>query len=261
LLAVVSPAVFWPIVFLPTVPSAFSSWRRVFLTTTTFSSACRPVSCVCFAASMTGSTRLVARRLVTEGISSYSVERYASLVVPPLNKAFSVSQFAVVLQVLGGSSCTNACLYLRGSAQDYNEWDIPGWSAADLLPYFMQGQKDETGRSPEFHGKDGEWVMDDVRYQNPLSQRFLEVGEAAGLGTNDDFNRWDRPQDGVGRFQVSAYKGERCSGATAFLEKAMKRKNVMVRSGSMVRRINFDEKSNAIGVTYDLMGDDTCTVS
>ena len=151
-------------------------------------------------------------------------------------------------------------MHHRGSAEDYNEWGVPGWSAADVLPYFKLSQKDMTGRSPEFHGKDGEWVMEDVRYQNPLSKRFLEVGASAGLGTNDDFNNWSRPQDGVGRFQVSETKGERCSGALAFLAKAMKRKNLTVRTGTMVRKINFNGKT-ASGVTYDLMGDDTCTVS
>lgn len=102
--------------------------------------------------------------------------------------------------------------------------------------------------------------MDDVRYQNPLSKRFLEVGAAAGLGTNDDFNNWSRPQDGVGRFQVSQSGGERCSGATAFLKGALRRKNLKVRTGTMVRRINFDSSKTATGVTYDLVGDDTCTV-
>lgn len=125
----------------------------------------------------------------------------------------------------------------------------------------MNVQKDMTGRSPEYHGKDGVWAMDEVRYQNPLSKKFLEVGEAAGLGKNNDFNNWSRPQDGVGRFQVSEFKGERCSGATAFLAKAMKRKNLNVRTGTMVRRINFDDSKKATGVTYDLAGDDTCTVS
>jgi choline dehydrogenase-like flavoprotein len=117
-----------------------------------------------------------------------------------------------------------------------------------------------TGRSKDFHGTEGDWVMDEVRYQNPLSKKFLEVGAAAGLGTNDDFNNWSRPQDGVGRFQVSEINGERCSGATAFLAKAMKRKNLTVRTGTMARRVVFDDSKAAVGVTYDLIGDDTCTV-
>ena len=130
-----------------------------------------------------------------------------------------------------------------------------------MLPYFKMSQKDETGRSPEFHGKNGLWVMDDVRYQNPLSKRFLEVGNAAGLGLNDDFNNWSRPQDGCGRFQVSQHSGERCSGATAFLKLAEKRKNVTVRTGTMCRKINFGSSKTATGVGYDLLGDDTCKVS
>lgn len=102
--------------------------------------------------------------------------------------------------------------------------------------------------------------MADVRYQNPLSLTFLKVGEAAGLGTNVDFNDWSRSQDGVGRFQVSEINGERCSGATAFLSKAAKRKNVTVRTGAMVRKVNFnDDSKQAEGLTYDLIGDDSYT--
>lgn len=160
-------------------------------------------------------------------------------------------------KVLGGSSCTNVCLHHRGSAQDYDDWGVPGWKAEDVLPFFKESQKDMTDRSPEFHGKSGDWVMDEVRYQNPLSKRFLEVGAKAGLGSNDDFNNWGTPQDGVGRFQVSETKGERCSGATAFIGKAMKNKNCSVRTGTMVRQIDFDKSKTATGVTYDLMGDDT----
>jgi len=160
-------------------------------------------------------------------------------------------------KVLGGSSCTNVLLHHRGSAQDYNDWKVPGWSASDVLPFFKKSENDHTGRSSDYHGKGGEWSMDEVRYQNPLSKRFLEVGEAFGLGKNDDFNNWSRPQDGVGRFQVSELKGERCSGATAFLSKALKRRNFAIRSGVMARRITFNDGKIATGVDFDLMGDDT----
>lgn len=118
-----------------------------------------------------------------------------------------------------------------------------------------------TGRSGDYHGKDGEWVVDDVRYQNPLSKRFLEVGAAAGLGANPDFNSWGHAQEGVGRFQVNQRNGERCSGATAFLGPARGRKNLVVRSGTMVKRINFDGSKTSTGVSYDLLGDDSYTVS
>ena len=103
--------------------------------------------------------------------------------------------------------------------------------------------------------------MDEVRYQNPLSQRFLEVGVAAGLGANSDFNDWSKPQDGVGRFQVSQINGERCSAASSFLKLCQRRKNIKIRTGVMCRRINFDTSKSATGVTYDIVGDVTSKVS
>jgi len=160
-------------------------------------------------------------------------------------------------KVLGGSSCTNVCLTHRGSAKDYDDWNVPGWSAADVLPYFKKTEDDRTGRSSEFHGTGGEWVMSEVRYQNPLSKIFLKAGEAMGLGKCDDFNDWTKKQNGVGRYQVSQKNGERCSGATAFLSKAIRRKNLTVKTGTMVRRIRFDSGKTATGITYDLMGDDS----
>jgi GMC oxidoreductase len=41
-------------------------------------------------------------------------------------------------QVIGGSSCTNAMLFHRGSSSDYDNWGVLGWSAKDVLPYFRQ---------------------------------------------------------------------------------------------------------------------------
>jgi choline dehydrogenase-like flavoprotein len=179
-------------------------------------------------------------------------------------------------KVLGGSSCTNAMLHFRGSAQDFDQWKIPGWTANAVLPCFQSTQHDMTGRSPEYHGHSGEWTMDEVRYQNPLSRRFLEVAEASGLGLNTDFNDWSKPQDGVGRFQVSQQNGQRVSGASAFLTKAMQRQSMSVssstmtngitaeiltvRAKTMVRRIHFDHSKTARSVTYDLVGDDTTRV-
>lgn len=51
-------------------------------------------------------------------------------------------------KTLGGSSATNATLYLRGSPADYDSWKLEGWSSADVLPWFVNGETNSKGRHP-----------------------------------------------------------------------------------------------------------------
>ena len=39
-------------------------------------------------------------------------------------------------RALGGSSIMNGMVHIRGNANDYDSWDLPGWCYQDLLPYF-----------------------------------------------------------------------------------------------------------------------------
>src|SRR5215217_7749070 len=59
-------------------------------------------------------------------------------------------------RIVGGTSTINACVWLRGSAADYDGWAAlgnPGWSFADLLPYFKRAETDPLGGP--LHGTDG----------------------------------------------------------------------------------------------------------
>ena len=48
-------------------------------------------------------------------------------------------------KALGGSSSTNATLYHRGSAADYDSWGLEGWRANDLLKWFVDAENFEDG--------------------------------------------------------------------------------------------------------------------
>ena len=48
-------------------------------------------------------------------------------------------------KVLGGSSSINAMVYIRGNPLDYDEWGVPGWAWADLMPYFLRAEDNERG--------------------------------------------------------------------------------------------------------------------
>lgn len=41
-------------------------------------------------------------------------------------------------RVLGGGTSVNTLMYTRGQGSDYDEWQTPGWSTSDLLPYFKK---------------------------------------------------------------------------------------------------------------------------
>lgn len=162
-------------------------------------------------------------------------------------------------KLLGGSSCTNVMLYNRGAAGDYDKWAAEcgddSWNAANMLPYF---KKSEDSRSTEnsgvgeWHGAGGPYTTSDVPYQNPMSAAFLKATAQAGLVQNNDFNDWSRPQAGFGRFQVSQRKGQRIEAASAYLEPALRRKNLRVITGAHATRVELagGDAPCATGVCY-----------
>lgn len=166
-------------------------------------------------------------------------------------------------KVLGGSSCLNVCLYQRGDANDYNLWETEfgcdGWAACDVLPHFKRSENDQTGLAktdPKHHSTGGEWSVDNVRYQNPLSKTFLSACKEAGLPDNSDFNSWGHKQEGAGRFCVSQKGGSRCSAATAMLEPALAKgdRKLKVLSGAPCRKIVFGEGNVVKGVLFKAGG-------
>lgn len=143
-------------------------------------------------------------------------------------------------KTLGGSSSTNAQIYLRGARIDFDEWAAngnDGWSYDDVLPYFRKSERNERGEN-EFHGADGPLCVSDVRDLNPLSEAFLRSALGVGIVNNPDFNVGDL--DGVGYCQFTQKDGRRFSTATAYLKPAQGRPNLDVWTDTHVTRILFN---------------------
>ena len=150
-------------------------------------------------------------------------------------------------KTLGGSSSTNAQIYLRGARVDFDEWaahGAPGWGYDQILPYFRKAEKNERGEN-EFHGAGGPLCVSDGRDPNPLSEAFLRSAVSLGIPRNPDFNANDL--EGVGYCQFTQKNGKRCSTSTAYLTEARNRHNLDVWTNTHVTRILFDGRQ-ATGV-------------
>ena len=85
-------------------------------------------------------------------------------------------------KVVGGSSSINAMAYVRGNRADYDRWaasGLPGWSYADVLPYFRRQESWEGGANA-YRGGDGPLATRRSRYEDPLVTPISRQRAAAG---------------------------------------------------------------------------------
>jgi choline dehydrogenase len=156
-------------------------------------------------------------------------------------------------RALGGSSSMNAMMYTRGRPIDFDSWreaGCPGWGYEDVLPYFRRLENNERGAS-EFRGVGGPMNVAEQRDPRPLTRRFLEAAEGAGIPANPDVNTPE--QDGVTMTPVFQRRGRRWSAADAYLHPARRRPNLEVSTGATVLGLELDG-GRATGVRWSKGG-------
>ncbi|SDL99899.1 choline dehydrogenase [Modicisalibacter muralis] len=152
-------------------------------------------------------------------------------------------------RTLGGSSSINGMVYIRGHAQDYDDWEsagCPGWGYRHLLPYFRRAECHALG-GDEYHGADGLLHVSAGDPSDPLSQAFIAAGEQAGYGLSDDVNGYR--QEGFGRVDRTTFEGRRWSTARGYLAAARQRDNVTVVTDALSHRVLFEGR-RAVGIEY-----------
>ncbi|HUN69230.1 MAG TPA: choline dehydrogenase, partial [Burkholderiales bacterium] len=152
-------------------------------------------------------------------------------------------------KVLGGSSSINGLVYTRGQPEDFDDWETPGWSFGELLPYFKKSE-DQVGQGlsgDALHGRGGPLAVSDQTEPHELCDAFIEAAVQAGHPRNQDFN--GPRQEGAGYQQLTARNGRRCSTAVGYLRPAQKRANLTVVTGALASKVLFEGKK-AVGVRY-----------
>ena len=115
-------------------------------------------------------------------------------------------------KVIGGCSAHNACLVLRGTEDDYNEWGH-GWSEAELRSYLDRAEA-ELQTQPE--------VADEAP---PWHAATIEAARSLGFQ--------------AGPYRANAVDGVRWNAAFAYLDVARPRSNLTIRPKSHVDRLRL----------------------
>ena len=148
-------------------------------------------------------------------------------------------------KVLGGSSSINGLVYIRGQPEDYDGWEVPGWSYTELLPYFRKSQNQQRGAGA-LHGAGGPIGVSDME-RHELADAFIESAAAIGVPRNHDFN--GDTQEGTGYYQCTTWNGRRASTSVGYLREAEKRPNLKVLTEALASKVIFEQK-RAVAVQF-----------
>jgi choline dehydrogenase len=157
-------------------------------------------------------------------------------------------------RMLGGSSAINGLAFVRGQAQDFDTWaqmGNPGWSYADVLPFFKRMERYEGGGDDAYRGRAGPLRVTDPPPRDPLYAALIRAAGEVGIPHNPDYN--GARQDGIAMSQATIASRRRMSTAHCYLEPIRKRPNLDIETGALTESLLLDG-SRCTGVRYTVAG-------
>ena len=159
-------------------------------------------------------------------------------------------------RLVGGTTAVNGCVWLRGSATDFDDWSArgnTGWAFDELLPFFQRAENDPL-RGP-LAGTDGPVPVYRVSETDlaPAERAFLEAAASLGLPITADLNRAAKQSPCVGPAPKNIADGIRMNAAFTYLAQARTRPNLTIRAETTVDRLLID---NGCVVAVRIAGDE-----
>jgi 5-(hydroxymethyl)furfural/furfural oxidase len=160
-------------------------------------------------------------------------------------------------RIMGGGSSVMGMVALRGTPDDYAEWEelgATGWGWNDVLPFFrkLETDKDFGG---SLHGTDGPVPIWRLRKEQwpPISKVLEGFAEERQFPFVADMNADFR--DGYAVVPISNWPEKRASAAICYLTADVRaRSNLTIISGATVTDIAFDGR-RATGVSASIGGE------
>jgi 5-(hydroxymethyl)furfural/furfural oxidase len=159
-------------------------------------------------------------------------------------------------RLMGGGSSVMGMVALRGTPDDYAEWEelgATGWGWRDVLPYFRKLETD-LDFSGDLHGSSGPVPIRRTRQEDwpaltrAVHQFALERQVPYIADMNADF------RDGYGAVPMSNWPNKRASAAICYLDATVRqRANLTIVSHATVTRLDLDGR-RAVGVAATVAG-------
>lgn len=142
--------------------------------------------------------------------------------------------------VLGGGTSINAMQWVRGMAQDYDDWmgqGCSGWGFESVLPVFKE-LEDWEGRANRWRGVGGPLHVQTIHTPHPTATAFIGAARQMGIPILDDVNGPMR--EGAGYVNMSVNRdGSRASASRAFLRPELGRPNLTLLLNTDAVRLLF----------------------
>ena len=151
-------------------------------------------------------------------------------------------------RLVGGTSMVNSTIAARPASFDLDRWarlGCTGWNWESLLPLFQRIETDRDFGQQQHHGDDGPIVIQ--RYPEsgwaPVNRVFAEACAAMGVAHAPDLNAAGADAGVFGPLPHNRYKEVKQGTLNTYLRAARPRKNLAIRGGCLVDRIEVTSGS------------------
>ena len=157
-------------------------------------------------------------------------------------------------KLLGGSSSINGMVFVRGQAQDYDQWaqlGNRGWSYREVLPIFRDMESYQGEGDTEYRGRNGPLKVTENTETGAIYDALIRAAGEIGVKYTRDYN--GAAQDGIGMTQTTIRNGRRMSTAYCYLDPARGRANLTIQANAHTESLIIEDK-RCVGVRYTVNG-------
>ncbi len=160
-------------------------------------------------------------------------------------------------RIMGGSSSVMGMVALRGTPDDYTEWEAmgaKGWGWSDVLPYYRKLETD-LNFDGEMHGTTGPVTIRRVAQQHwtPLARAVMSFAQSRQMPYIPDMNGDFR--DGYCSLPMSNTPEHRVSSAISYLTAEVRRRpNLTIMPFATVTELTMDGR-RVTGVVVEIAGE------